>query len=207
MQLDKELEHLNQCLLKMSDIVIHNLKIAFSSYKKERPVEAIDDDTVDCYERQIEELCLEILIKERPYSKDLRIISGILKLVSDLERIGDHAEDVMTFTEKLKHESESLCPEIEQMVEISLNMVMDAILSYINMDIEKAKKVIEIDDIIDKMFTEAVARLIHKNTSRSFAIYTTLVIKYIERISDHAVNIAEWIIYIANGYYKDKKIC
>lgn len=205
-QIQKEIENVNQTVLKMSDVVLSNLKKAFSSYKKESPIETINDDLVDQYERLIEELCLDILVKERLYSKDLRVISGILKLVSDLERIGDHAEDVMEFTSKLHNEEENVCKEVDQMVEIVLNMVIDSINSYINIDTKKAQEVIKMDDTIDKMYYEAVERLIKKDSTRSYAIYTTLVVKYLERIADHAVNISEWVIYIANGYYKDKQI-
>ena len=92
------------------------------------------------------------------------------------------------------------------MVSICLEMVNNSILSYISKDIDLAERVISSDDIIDKMYSEAVLRLIAKDSSRSFAIYTTLVVKYIERICDHSVNIAEWVIYMVNGFYKDKKI-
>lgn len=204
MQLDKELDNLNQKLLKMCDVVLKNLMIAFSSYKKMSDVQEIDDESVDGYERLIEELCLDILIKERPYSKDMRVISGVLKLVSDLERIGDHAEDVMEFAVKLKQGKDVVCCEVEQMAQICLNMVVDSIMSYINMDVEKASAVIKMDDIVDKMYYEVIERLIVKNSLRSYAIYTTIVVKHIERIADHAVNIAEWVIYINNGFYKDR---
>lgn len=206
MQLIKEIENLNQTVLKMVDVVLNNLNTAFSSYKKETAVEIINDDLVDKYERLIEELCLDILIKERPYSKDLRVISGVLKLVSDLERIGDHSEDIMEFTSKLKSTSEDVLEDVDKMVETCLNMVMESIQAYINMDIEKANIVIRTDDIVDYMYNELLEKLIQCKSSREYAIYTTLVIKYIERVADHAVNIAEWVIYIANGYYKDKKI-
>lgn len=206
MGLEKEIENLNQTLLKMSDVVLKNLRVAFSSYKKEICLDDVNDDLVDQYERLIEELCLDILIKERPYSKDLRIISGILKLVSDLERIGDNAEDIISFTSKLKNEKAECILKIEEMVDTCLNMVIESIHSYINMDISKANAVIKMDDVVDRMYDETIEELIKQNTKRDYAIYTTLVVKYIERIADHAVNIAEWVIYIANGYYKDKKI-
>lgn len=206
MMLEKEIENLNQYVLKMADIVLENIKIAFKAYKKDSEVSTINDDLVDHYERLIEELCLDILIKERPYSKDLRVVSGVLKLVSDLERIGDHAEDVMEFTTYLKKENDTVCKEVDEMVEICLGMVENSISSYINLDIAKANDVIKTDDVVDKMYYAAIDRLIKKDSTKSFAIYTTLVVKYIERIADHAVNIAEWVIYIANGYYKDKKI-
>lgn len=207
MTLDREIESLNQKLLKMCDIVIKNLRTAFSAYKKETELEVIDDDLVNRYERLIEELCLDILVRERPYSRDLRVISGVLKLVSDLERIGDHAEDVMEYATKLKNDKNKTRPEVEQMIEICLNMVVDSIFSYTKMDIAKANSVINMDDIIDEMYAEVVEDLIRESSSKpSYAIYTTLVVKYIERICDHAVNIAEWVIYIISGYYKDAQI-
>lgn len=205
-QLDKEIEELNVNLIKMCDLVCKNIKESFDAYQRKNEIAFINDDVVDQYERLIEELCLDILIKERPYSKDLRIISGILKLVSDLERIGDHAEDIMEFTQKLLKEEDVLCDEVSEMLDICLKMVNDSIISYINKDFELAKKVIDQDDVIDRMYIEAIERLIVKDCSRSFAIYTTLVVKYIERICDHSVNIAEWVVYIGSGFYKDKKI-
>ena len=206
MQIDKEIENLNINLIKMCDVVCKNIKEAFEAYQRENEVAYINDDVVNQYERLIEELCLDILIRQRPYSKDLRTIIGILKLVSDLERIGDHAEDIMEFTKKLIKEEDVLCVEVSQMVSICLDMVNNSILSYTNKDLELAKRVINNDDIIDRMYEEAVLRLIDKKSTRSFAIYTTLVVKYIERICDHCVNIAEWVIYMINGFYKDKKI-
>ncbi|MGL4949745.1 MAG: phosphate signaling complex protein PhoU [Anaeroplasmataceae bacterium] len=206
LQIDREIQNLNETLVKMADIVLANIKQAFTLYKDDVKCEPINDDVVDQYERLVEELCLDILIKERPYSKDLRMISGILKLVSDLERIGDHAEDVINYTIKLKQEKEKPCIEVEQMLEICMDMLNKSIDSYLNMDINKANEVIAKDDVIDKMFDDAIERLISKDSTRSFAIYTTLVVKYIERIADHATNIAEWVVYMVNGFYKDKKI-
>ncbi len=206
MKLDKEIENVNILVIMMCDIVKKNIFDAFSCFNEEQEVKEINDDIVNNYERLIEESCLDILVKERLYSRDLRIISGILKLVSDLERIGDHAEDIMEFTLKLRNETEKPCLLVEEMVTTTLEMVNDAIMSYINKDIELATKVIKADDSIDKMYIEAVDKLVNKESSREFAIYTTLVVKYIERIADHAVNIAEWVIYIVNGFYKDKMI-
>jgi phosphate transport system protein len=95
MQLTREIENLNQMLLKMADVVMNNINMAFDVYKHHKEIIAINDDIVDQYERLIEEICLDILIKERLYARDLREVSGILKLIADLERIGDHAEDIL----------------------------------------------------------------------------------------------------------------
>jgi len=209
--LDKELEHLNVMLLKMADIVQKNIIDSFSIYKDNKEVNlSINDDLVDQYERLIEETCLNIMLKERPYAKDLRKVSGILKLVSDLERIGDHAEDIMEFNIKL-HNSENIKIEsIDKMVSIALTMVNDSIMSFIKEDITLAEDVLKRDDLVDNIYEEVIIYLIDQtkegNITSSFAIYTTLVVKYIERIADHAVNIGEWVIYIINGFYKDRRI-
>ena len=103
MKLELEIEELNKMLIKMANLVVENLKIAFDIYYKYDEVKAdlINDDLVDLHERLIEESCLNIMLRERPYAKDLRIVSGVLKLVGDLERLGDHAEDIRYFARKL----------------------------------------------------------------------------------------------------------
>ena len=210
MQLIREIEHLNQMLLKMADVVQNNIQMAFDVYKNHKEIIAINDDIVDQYERLIEEICLDILIKERPYAKDLREVSGILKLIADLERIGDHAEDIMEFNCKLKDMDIPQIPEITDMLSTTLTMVISAIESFIKKDIAIAEEVIQTDDVVDQYYSKIISELVvvHEDEKNwlPFAIYTTLVVKYIERIADHAVNIAEWVIYIINGFHKDKKI-
>lgn len=212
MHLDKELENLNLMLLKMADVVNKNIIESFSLYKENRAAEGltINDDIVDQYERLIEEICLNIILKERPYAKDLRKVSGILKMVSDLERIGDHAQDIFEFNDKLQKCEKIKLPQIEEMVETALSMVNDSILSFIKEDLDLANDIINRDDIIDEKYEQLISYLIEENKegklSSAFAVYTTLVIKYIERIADHAVNIAEWVIYIISGNHKDKRI-
>ena len=211
MNLIRGLEYLENSMMHMADSVVKNLELAFDAYlnysDKEYPV---NDDIVDNLERMIEGECMHLLLTERPFARDLRKVSGILKLISDLERLGDHAEDVLEFALKLKNTEKHTNDEINQIVEITLNMVKDSIDSYIKQDINLAQTVIDRDDIIDKMYAELIDNLIkmsNKGTcSSAFAVYTTLVVKYIERIADHAVNIAEWVIYIISGFHKDKKI-
>ncbi len=210
MQLTREIEHLNQMLLKMADVVQNNIQMAFDVYKNHKEIIAINDDIVDQYERLIEEICLDILIKERPYAKDLREVSGILKLIADLERIGDHAEDIMEFNCKLKDMDIPQISEIANMLSTTLTMVTSAIESFIKKDIAMAEEVIQADDVVDQYYSNIISELVMPHEDEKnwlpFAIYTTLVVKYIERIADHAVNIAEWVIYIINGFHKDKKI-
>ena len=106
MALETEINYLKSMMLRMANTVISNLKVAFDAYLHFDPDKKyiVNDDLVDQQERLIEEECLDILVKERPYASDLRIVTGILKLISDIERLGDHAEDILEFANKLKAE-------------------------------------------------------------------------------------------------------
>lgn len=167
---------------------------------------------IDQYERLVEEMCVNILLKERPFAKDLKEVTGVLKLVSDLERIGDHSEDIYDFATKLigYKEKEEKNTEIENLSVFVMQMINRAIKAYIEKDYNLAKEVIADDDYVDEKYLEIIGNLRNKeNIDKdylSFAIYTTLVVKYLERIADHSVNIAEWVVYISSGYYKDKMI-
>ncbi|MGM9969070.1 MAG: phosphate signaling complex protein PhoU [Anaeroplasma sp.] len=212
MKLEQEIEHLIQMLLKMADAVENNLRDAINVYYQydSKKIDLVNDDVVDLYERLIEEMCLNIMLRERPYAKDLRIVSGILKLVADLERLGDHAEDIVDFSKKLIECDKHQIPDLDKAITISLKMVHNSVLSFVNKDVNLAKEVINTDDEVDSLYDTLLKYIIKENENKtfssSFAIYNTLVIKYIERIADHAVNVAEWVIYILSGYHKDKQI-
>ena len=212
MNLREEMESLNQLVLKMSDAVVTNITEAINYYLEKCDHVEINDDLIDQYERLVEEMCVNILLKERPFAKDLKEVTGVLKLVSDLERIGDHAEDIYDFATKLigYKEKEEKNTEIENLSVFVMQMINRAIKAYIEKDYNLAKEVIADDDYVEKKYLEIIGNLRNKeNIDKdylSFAIYTTLVVKYLERIADHSVNIAEWVVYISSGYYKDKMI-
>lgn len=212
MNLREEMESLNQLVLKMSDAVVTNITEAINYYLEKCDHVEINDDLIDQYERLVEEMCINILLKERPFAKDLKEVTGVLKLVSDLERIGDHAEDIYDFATKLigYKEKEEKNTEIENLSVFVMQMINRAIKAYIEKDYNLAKEVIADDDYVDEKYLEIIGNLRNKeNIDKdylSFAIYTTLVVKYLERIADHSVNIAEWVVYISSGYYKDKMI-
>lgn len=210
MQLENELKNLKEMLIKMADVAGSNIKRAFDVYENKQELSMVDDDIVDQFERLIESMCVNILLRERPFAKDLREVLGILRLVEDIERIGDHAEDIMGFNIKLREHKTQEIESIKLITELALNMVKESINSFVKKDIDLASNVIKKDEEVDKLYDETIDMIIQetndKKFSPSFAIYTTLVVKYIERIADHAVNIAEWVIYIENGYYKDKQI-
>lgn len=212
MNLREEMESLNQLVLKMSDAVVTNITEAINYYLEKCDHVEINDDLIDQYERLVEEMCVNILLKERPFAKDLKEVTGVLKLVSDLERIGDHAEDIYDFATKLigYKEKEEKNTEIENLSVFVMQMINRAIKAYIEKDYNLAKEEIADDDYVDEKYLEIIGNLRNKeNIDKdylSFAIYTTLVVKYLERIADHSVNIAEWVVYISSGYYKDKMI-
>ncbi len=212
MKIQEEIENLNKMLIKMADVVERNLLLAFALFHNydEKIALQIDDDKVNDYERKIEEYSMNLMLKERFFAKDMRSVLGILKLVGDLERLGDHAEDINIFSKKLKNEKKYKIDDINKMIDLAVKMVHDSIESFIKKDISLAQQVIISDDLIDSLYDKLLDTIIKlkddNQVSSSFAIYTTLVVKYIERIADHASNIAEWVIYILNGYYKDKQI-
>jgi phosphate transport system protein len=210
MLIEKEIEYLNQILLKMADHVEFNISEAFKAYVNCDKSIYVNDDIIDQYERLIEEVCLDILLKEKLYAKDLRKVTGILRMVADLERIGDHAEDIIEYNQKTNYNKNDFLESFQETVSVALSMVIDSILSFVNEDYNLAKDVINRDEIVDGKYSEwieYIAKLDQENIIDSkLAIYTTIMVKYIERIADHAVNIAEWAIYMINGYYKDKQI-
>ncbi len=211
MKLIDEIENLKQMVLKMSDVVVDNINLSINNYLGKNE-DIVNDDIVDKFERLIEEMCLTILLRERPYASDLKQVTGILKLVTDLERIGDHAEDIITFSNKLKGVQgiTKHLESIDKLAQYVIDMLKKSVNSYINSDIKLAQEVIDADDYVDKTYENIVEELAHPNKEDEnylpFAIYSTLVVKYLERIADHSVNISEWVIYIESGFYKDKKI-
>ncbi len=208
--IEKELDTLNTLLLRMCDAVIVNIYEAMDFYLGKSKVESINDDLIDQYERMVEEMCINIMLKERLFARDLKETTGILKLVSDLERIGDHAEDILCFAKKLKPYKDNKNKEIESLLLFVVDMIKRSIKSYTDKNIDLANEVIKDDDYVDAKYLEILDVLASKKDPDphyvQFAIYTTLVVKYLERIADHSVNIAEWVVYIQSGYYKDKMI-
>ena len=212
MNIDKEINNLVNYTMKMGELVLDNLQLAMSTYYHydEETANKINDDVVDANERLIEEMCLNLMLKERPFAKDLRVVSGILKLVEDLERLGDHAEDIKAFAKKLKDYEYVSIKKLDEAYKESTKMVLDSISSLVNKDEIQAYEVIKNDDKVDALYEEALEEIIEGSKENKYpieySIYTTLITKYIERIADHAVNVAEWVIYILRGFHKDKQI-
>lgn len=163
------------------------------------------DGEIDQMERDIESLCLKLLLQQQPVARDLRQISAALKIITDMERIGDQASDIAEII--LAMLSEGYVPEdvghIREMAQETIKMVTESVDSYVQQDIERARAVIAHDDTIDRYFTQVKAVLIQKIAEvpavGEHALDLLMIDKYLERIGDHAVNIAEWVIFSITG--------
>lgn len=213
MENNQEIEILKQDVLKMYEDVKANLEYAFDcllNFDPNKNYELIDDAKIDLQERQIEQKCLHLMLTERLFAYEIRFVPGVMCLVQDLERLGDHGQDIQHFALKLKQENVSSWIKLKKLISFVLEMVENSILAFKNNDAELAKKVISDDDYVDQTYELILKELIEKDQSHvvtsSYALYTTLIDKYIERIADHATNIAEWSIFIILGYYKDAQI-
>ena len=161
-------------------------------------------DRIDQIEREIEELCIRLLLQQQPVAKDLRIISSAMKMVTDMERIGDQAADIaeiVTMTEIKPIDAISLA----QMAREAIKMVTDSIESFVKKDIELARAVVLYDDIVDDLFNKVKKELIeivrNGRQDAGYALDMLMIAKYLERIGDHAVNIAEWVAYSITGVH------
>ena len=158
------------------------------------------DQVVDAKEREIEDLCFRIILQQQPVARDLRQVSAALKMITDMERIGDHAADISELTIAMAGTPYRLRGDnIKRMAAETIVMLLDAVDSYVNKDMEKARKVIAHDDVVDGLFVKVKADLIsviRENPEYGeYAADLLLVNKYLERIGDHATNIAEWVIF------------
>ncbi len=203
-----QLKQLNDLLVQMGQMVEHAIELAINALNSQDVKKAKEtisyDEEIDEMEKEIERLCLKLLLCQQPVAKDLRFISAALKMITDLERIGDHASDIGELVIYL-----SECPQInnldclKKMATETTDMVIQSINAYVESDIERAKAVILHDDVVDTLFLEEkneLIRLIHQDVNNGEqATDLLMVAKYFERIGDHATNIAEWVIFSVTG--------
>lgn len=207
--LDTQLERLNNELIIMGSLIERAIEMtvdALINKNKEEAEKAIEfDDLIDEKEQEIESICLKLLLQQHPVARDLREISAVLKMITDMERIGDQAADISEITLLLadKPYLKELI-HIPQMAKATSKMVKESIDAYVERDLELAQKVIEYDDVVDDLFTivkEELISLIRENAPNSEQAADFLMIaKYFERIGDHATNIAEWVIFSITGH-------
>ena len=165
-----------------------------------------EDKLIIKMERDIEEACLKLLMMEQPVASDFREVSAALKMITDLERIGNQARDIAEITAQFGSEDYiKKSVHIPLMTEIVIQMVKDGVHSYINKDVELARSLDKTDDKVDSLFNTVMADLtaaIKKNPETAeIAIMLMMITKYLERIGDHAVNIGEWVEYAITGIH------
>ena len=197
---DKELAQLNSELINMGTLIeqaIQNAVEALVNQNIERAHKAVEFDIdVDQKEKDIENICYKLLLHQQPVAGDLRLITAALKMISDMERIGDQAADISEpYIKNLEH--------IRSMARETMIMVIDSLQAFVDRDLEKAHAVIDHDDVVDDLFMTVkneIIQIIHNRPDDGDqATDLLMVAKYFERIGDHATNIAEWVIFSITG--------
>lgn len=210
-----ELEQVNVELIKMGALVEQAIDNAISSFKNQnyelaREVVA-KDRAIDEMEKHIESKCLTLILRQQPVARDLRVVSTALKMVTDLERIGDHASDIAELVINIRGEHiYDIIEHIPEMATVSKKMVHDAIRAFVNGDVEESKEVAKRDDMVDDLFDkvkmEVIERLKASSDNSDMCVDFLMIGKYLERIGDHAENICEWVEFNETGEYKNQRL-
>jgi len=162
---------------------------------------------IDQMERDIEDRCMKLLLHQQPVARDLRLISAALKMITDMERIGDQAEDIAEIVTFLNGHTMEDMQLVEEMARATIEMVISSVDAFVKKDVELAEKVIARDDIVDTYFSRikcGIISMITKDPANGeFALDLLMIAKYFERIGDHATNIAEWVIFSVTGKHKE----
>jgi len=205
---EQQLSDLNDALIEMGGEIEYAITTAIKALLEqdaELAQKVIDyDDEIDAKEKEVEAMCLKLLLQQQPVARDLRSISAALKMITDMERIGDHAADISEITIILSRSPYiTKLVKIPKMAECAVKMINDAINAFVNSDLDLANSVVRQDDIMDALYVQAKENLIAliredvNNCEQAFDLMT--ISKYFERIGDHAENIAEWVIFSVTG--------
>ena len=212
---DDELKDLSSALIRMGstaiDAVTRSMQ-ALKTFDKALAKEIIEDDAnINAMERDIETMCLKLILKQQPVASDLRKISTAIKMITDIERIGDAASDIAEIS--MYHDKctfPELQEEVLKMAVSAKEMVASAIDAYVKGDLELARQTMAKDDIVDDYFNKIRHELgskIYKDTmDMDTLIDYLMIVKYLERIGDHAVNICEWVQFYVTGIHINERI-
>ena len=211
----KKLEQMQRELLEMGmlceEAIQKTYRLLASEQEREQLVKSIDalEREIDAKERRIEADCSQLFLQQQPVASDLRLISSALKMITDLERIGDHATDIAEILETGSIQVPVKEIELAKMAEIAMDMINHSVESYVEKDLDMARAVIDRDDELDALFVD-----VRKEISRCSAegIYTNdqtldllMIAKYYERLGDHATNVAEWVEFSLTGKHRSGK--
>ena len=211
---DEQLDLLNQELIQMGALceeVIDLVTKALVRGKSElaKKVAPLDGE-IDQKERTIETMCLKLLLHQQPVARDLRQISSALKMITDMERIGDQAEDIAEIIGFLDKENKQDYKfdetTLQRMGDSAKKMVVESVTAYVNKDLALARSVVQEDDIVDALFLnvkqELIERIALNKAEGEYILDLLMIAKYLERIGDHAVNIAQWVVFSVTGEHE-----
>ena len=205
---DEQLEQLNVGLIKMGALCEESIACAVKALFDEKTSEMItkvndNEEETDHMEHDIEALCMKLLLHQQPVAKDLRCVSSALKMISDMERIGDQSQDIAEIAGFVHSTELAGKVHISDMANEAISMVTMSVDSFVRKDVKLAKAAIEADDKVDARFLEVKRELIELVRSDSgdaeYFMALLMAAKYLERIADHATNIAEWVVYSITG--------
>ena len=207
---DGQIAHLNEELVTMGDLCEQAIATASEALdagdaRLASEVRVIDEE-IDRKERDIEALCLKMLLQQQPVARDLRQISAALKMITDMERIGDQAEDIAEIVKYLEGRTAEEHVHIREMAAAASKMVTGAVDAYVAGDAGLAMEVIAADDEVDRYFDEVrrglIGVVVENPADGEFALDLLMIAKYFERIGDHATNIAEWVLFSITGEHE-----
>ena len=211
---DQQLALLNEEMTQMGALCEDAIALAVKALAEDSPTLAAKVPPIaaalDQKERDVEGICLKLLLRQQPVAGDLRQISAALKMITDMERIGDQAEDIAEIITTLGGRTGAECADIRVMAEATIKMVTASVDAYVRQDLPLAQAVEAYDDVVDDAFCRVkntLIAMIAQNTAEGeYALDLLMIAKYFERIGDHAVNIAEWVEFSVTGEHKSGEI-
>lgn len=206
----EQLRSLNNELTEMGDLCEESMNATMKALreKDERIAENVHhlEQAIDEKQRDIENMCMTLLLRQQPVAGDLRAISAALRMITDMERIGDQTADIADISKHLSRTQMEIHPQVFQMAKYASQMVNDAVNAFVHKDRKLAQDVIAMDDRVDELFEtikeELTEELRRNSENDGHELDLMMITKYLERIGDHAVNLGEWVLYSLDGTYK-----
>lgn len=208
---DEELHRLKADMVEMGELVKEAIEGSFEAVQQANPTKAYlvasNDTLINDKERTIEALCLQMLLREQPVATDLRTVTASLKMITDLERIGDQAGEICEIAISLPEGADlSSFAALSAMAKKAYDQVNDVVDAYVSLDLKKAQACMAGDEVIDSLFEETkrdiTRHIIEHQDDETYVLDVMMIAKYLERIGDHVVNIAEWVEYAITGTHK-----
>ena len=209
-QFDQQMERLHVELIRMGSLCEEGIALSAKALQEKNPaflqrIAAVEVE-IDDKEREIEDLCMRLILQQQPVARDLRFISAAMKMISDMERIGDQAADIADLAPYIVENNSQSKVHIGYMALATVKMVTDSVVAFVKTDVDLAEQVIAADDEVDGLFNQIKEELMQLIYSREIdakaSMDLLMAAKYFERIGDHAVNIAEWVEFSISGQHK-----